>query len=386
MTKPEIFVVAGRPVLHSRSPDIFNQSFRDLGKNAVYTRLNAESAEEAVNIFRSVPLTGMNVTAPFKKDIIKYLDSLDRTSDAIGAVNTVVRKDGGLKGYNTDYLGVMEVFRRRDIDLKNRRALVIGTGGAGRAAAYGLGRSGADVTLISRSPDKAEKFAEENNFELSDFTALEDITKEFKIIVYTLPPEARVIKPEWLDEKAVILDANYHASSLCEEIKGSRVKDVPGIEWLLEQAIPSCEILIGKKPDEAVIRSSLETSTRAVDSFRTLCLTGQNEKLRNRVGENLASLSNRSFLLLQDQSDIARFTDRKIPETMVISLATEMAKRSNLIQIKEFSVIISILSIDHDYEFAGDYIEHSDLIISGYKSPEETAERIYEEISKTFQA
>jgi shikimate dehydrogenase len=328
----------------------------------------------------------MNVTAPFKEDIIEYLDSLDRTAATIGAVNTVVREEGGLKGYNTDYMGVMEVFRRRGIDLKDRRALVIGAGGAGRAAAYSLGKSGAEVTVISRSPDKTERFAGENSFNLSDFAALEELTKESEIIVYTLPPEARLINREWLDEKAVILDANYHASSLCEEIKVSRAVYIPGIEWLIEQAISSCEILIGQKPDETVMRSSLETSTRAADSFRTLCLTGQNEKLRNQVGENLASLSNRSFLLLQDQSDIARLMNKKASETLMISLATDMSKRSNLIQIKEFSFIISILGIDHDCEFARDYIEHSDLIISGYKSPEETAGRIYEEICKIFQA
>ena len=146
------FAVTGNPVLHSKSPVIFNTIFQRLGMSDshVYTRIAANTPAEAMFLFKELRLTGMNVTAPFKANIMVYLDEVDDAAKTIGGVNTVVREEMGIKGYNTDYMGVTGALATRGIDLEGKRCVVLGAGGAGRAAVYGLLWKKASVTLVNR--------------------------------------------------------------------------------------------------------------------------------------------------------------------------------------------------------------------------------------------
>lgn len=106
-----IFAVAGSPVFHSKSPLMFNAAFRDLGMDAVYVRLAASDASEVVRLAREMGLDGLNITSPFKSDIVLHLDEVDPDALLIGAVNTVKRRGDRLVGYNTDVAGVLEAIR-----------------------------------------------------------------------------------------------------------------------------------------------------------------------------------------------------------------------------------------------------------------------------------
>ena len=141
--------IIGYPLLHSFSAKYFNKKFLAEKIDAEYS-LYSISGEELHRIAEYVDrLDGMNVTFPYKQTIIPYLDSLDETAATIGAVNVVYKK----KGYNTDCLGFIEsikpLLRKYD-----RRALVLGTGGASKAVCYGLQKLGIDVTLVSRKPQE----------------------------------------------------------------------------------------------------------------------------------------------------------------------------------------------------------------------------------------
>jgi shikimate dehydrogenase len=106
MTNTKLFAVTGNPILHSKSPSMFNNAFKKMGIDATYFRLAADSAEQAITIFKQLQLSGMNVTAPFKEDIMQYLDDVSEEAQMIGGVNTIVNEDGELVGYNTDHYGV----------------------------------------------------------------------------------------------------------------------------------------------------------------------------------------------------------------------------------------------------------------------------------------
>jgi shikimate dehydrogenase len=144
------FGIIGYPLHHSFSAKYFSQKFEREGIEAEYSLYpldkdewtNGERLKELLN-----SLDGMNVTMPYKQSIIPYLDRLDETATAVGAVNVVCRR----VGYNTDCIGFMESIRPilRETD---RKALVLGTGGASKAVCYGLKLLGILPTLVSRTP------------------------------------------------------------------------------------------------------------------------------------------------------------------------------------------------------------------------------------------
>ncbi|MBK8809095.1 MAG: hypothetical protein IPO21_21710 [Bacteroidales bacterium] len=160
MSETKLFAVTGNPILHSKSPCMFNNAFESMNLEARYIRIAADSATEAIYLFNKTELSGMNVTAPFKEDIMPFLDIIDDDAQKIGSVNTVVKKDGKLIGYNTDHYGVANSIIEADISLKDINAVVIGAGGAGKAAAFGLVKNGAKVTIVNRTLAKAKAAAQ----------------------------------------------------------------------------------------------------------------------------------------------------------------------------------------------------------------------------------
>ncbi len=154
-----LYGLIGSPVSHSLSPLIHCTVFRQYGVEAVYLvwETRRDELAERVKGLRSLA-RGFNVTIPLKEAILEHLDYADSSAEAIGAVNTVkVEDDGGLIGYNTDYLGVMECIKQH----KPRRVLIVGAGGAARAAVYALALLGAEeIVVANRSKDRAVRLAE----------------------------------------------------------------------------------------------------------------------------------------------------------------------------------------------------------------------------------
>ena len=139
----------GRKLGHSYSPQI--HAF--LGDYS-YTLFEKEP-EEVANFLKNGDFTGLNVTIPYKKTVIPYLDELSPAAKKLGAVNTVVRReDGTLFGHNTDYFGFASLLKRSGLDVAGKKVLVLGSGGASVTVKAALEQLGADVTVISRSgPD-----------------------------------------------------------------------------------------------------------------------------------------------------------------------------------------------------------------------------------------
>ena len=153
-----LYGLIGSPISHSLSPAIHCAVYRAAGIDAVYLAWDTpqEKLEERVKALRNLA-GGFNVTIPLKEVVLRLLDSLDEAAEAIGAVNTVRVEDGSLTGYNTDYLGVAECLRGH----RPRVALIMGAGGAARAAVYALRGLGAvKVIIANRSLGRAQRFAE----------------------------------------------------------------------------------------------------------------------------------------------------------------------------------------------------------------------------------
>lgn len=153
-----IYGVVGNPIAHSLSPVMHNAGFRAAGLNAIYVPLQAADADDFVTFARSMRMRGASITAPFKVAMLSRVDETDVMARRVGAVNTLVVRDGRWIGANTDVDGFLSPLRGK-IALKGARVTVLGAGGAARAVAVALGAQGAAVTVSARRTDAAREVA-----------------------------------------------------------------------------------------------------------------------------------------------------------------------------------------------------------------------------------
>lgn len=154
-----IYGVVGRPVAHSVSPAMHNAAFNFFGENAVYIPLEAASVDDFLEFADGIRLQGASVTIPFKVDLFRRIADPGETSRAVGAVNTLKRTGDRWAGRNSDVDGFVVSLRDRGIRIDGLRASIIGTGGAARAVAFGLGERGAKVTVCGRNLEQARSVA-----------------------------------------------------------------------------------------------------------------------------------------------------------------------------------------------------------------------------------
>ena len=161
----------GNPVEHTLSPMIHNNLAKMLGINLVYVPFLVEEdgLAKAVEGAFELNLLGMNVTVPHKSAVIGGLKEIDELAEKIGAVNTLVRCEGGYKGYNTDMSGLFRAMQTENIHIKGENVLLLGAGGAARAVAFLCGQCGAKkIYICNRTLQKAQAIAEEIRLQMED--------------------------------------------------------------------------------------------------------------------------------------------------------------------------------------------------------------------------
>jgi shikimate dehydrogenase len=166
----KLFAVLGNPIGHSMSPAMHNDLFSLYNMNAIYLpfQVKEEDLKDAVNGLRAMGAVGFNVTIPHKSKIIPFLDEVDELAASIGAVNTVVNIDGKLTGYNTDGLGFLKGIKAIVREIKDKRILVIGAGGAARAIYFTLAKENPiQIDIANRTVENANRLIEDCPFSAS---------------------------------------------------------------------------------------------------------------------------------------------------------------------------------------------------------------------------
>lgn len=159
----KVFALFGDPVLHSLSPIMQNAAFRALQLDCCYVPLlvRQDSLATAVKAVRELNLGGVNLTIPHKERVLAYLDQVDEQALQIGAVNTIVNRDGYLFGYNTDASGFLASLQSKGFATKGKRVVMMGAGGAARAVAMALFHAGVtQITISNRNLNRAELLAD----------------------------------------------------------------------------------------------------------------------------------------------------------------------------------------------------------------------------------
>jgi 3-dehydroquinate dehydratase/shikimate dehydrogenase len=246
-----VYGVAGDPVAHSLSPAIMNAAFRRENVNAVYLALHAKTLKDLLACVREIPIHGLSITMPYKEAILPYLDNTDSHTTKIGACNTVVRaQDGKLYGFNTDTSGVVRPLERRLNTLQDAKVLVLGAGGAARAAAFGLAERGAEVFILNRSLEAAKKLARRAHGRSIKRADLKKYS--FDVIINATPVGMGNHRESPLQEKEInaryVFDMIYDPpeTQLLTLAKQRGAQIIPGIEMFVHQAARQFEIWTGK--------------------------------------------------------------------------------------------------------------------------------------------
>ena len=258
-----LFCVLGNPVSHSRSPVVHNQAFADHRIDAVYLAFAPTDIRQAMDAVRQFNVCGVSITIPFKETVIPCLDEIDDQAAAIGAVNTVVNRDGRLYGYNTDSRAAVTPLKESGITGKN--VLVIGAGGAARAVAFGIHENKGRLTITNRSRDKGRALAAIYG---ADFVPMDRIRLlRPDIVINTTsvgmtPRENELSCPaDCLTPATLVMDVVYTPLETrllkMARKKGGRVVD--GLTMFTAQAAAQFELWTGIRPDTQKMRQAMLT-------------------------------------------------------------------------------------------------------------------------------
>jgi 3-dehydroquinate dehydratase / shikimate dehydrogenase len=246
-----VYGVAGDPIAHSLSPAIMNAAFRRENVNAVYLALHAKTLKDLLNCVREIPIHGLSITMPYKEAILPYLDNTDSHTTKIGACNTVVRaQDGKLYGFNTDTSGVVRPLERRLSTLQDAKILVLGAGGAARAAVFGLKERGAEVYILNRNLAAAKKLAHRAHARVLKRADLKKFA--FDVIINATPVGMGNTRDTPLQEKEInaryVFDMIYDPveTRLLKLAKERGAQVISGVEMFVHQAARQFEIWTGK--------------------------------------------------------------------------------------------------------------------------------------------
>ncbi len=254
-----LYAVAGNPIVHSRSPVMHNAGFAALGMNAVYVPLEARDVEDFVSFARAANLRGASITTPFKVSLLPHLDEIDPLAARVGAINTLIVRDGRWIGANTDVDGFLAPLTGR-IDLHGTRALVLGSGGAARAVSVALADRGAAVTISARRQDAGRQIAETVKGNVSEFpprTAGWDLLVNATTAGSVANP-GNPMADVALDGR-IVYDLVYSPpeTELLKDARAQGCETIGGIEMLIAQAERQFELWSGQCPPRGLFASAV---------------------------------------------------------------------------------------------------------------------------------
>lgn len=287
----------GRRLGHSYSPQIHKQ----LGS---YSYALFEKEPEGIAAFLKYgDYTGLNVTIPYKKAVIPYLDILSPQAQKLGAVNTIVRQDGKLIGHNTDYFGFQAMISESGLDVADKKILVLGSGGASNTAVAVLKEAGAHVVVVSRNGENHY-----GNLHLhNDAYAIVNATPVGMYPNNGTSPLDLTLFPHIHG----VLDVIYNPArtQLLLNAEKIGIPTVNGLLMLVAQAKESAEWFTGNAIDHANIRKIYSSLSAQMQNIILIGMPGCG---KSTVGKKLAQQLNRSFV--DTDAEVVRLAGKSIPD------------------------------------------------------------------------
>ena len=271
--RTHLAAVIGDPVRHSLSPLLHNAAFRALDLDWVYLAFEVAPADlrGAVDGMRALGIEGLSVTMPHKSDMVRLVDEVSPTAEALDAVNCVVRRRDDLVGHNTDGDGFVDALQLDEgVDVAGRRTVVLGAGGAARAVIRALGQAGAsEVVVVNRTADRGERAA--TLAASVGRTGPPEAATDADIVVNATPigmgnvvtPEGRApdlpIDPDHLSKGQLVVDLIYEpmVTPLLEAARSRGAVTVNGLGMLIHQAAHAFRLWTSEDPPLEVMSADV---------------------------------------------------------------------------------------------------------------------------------
>ncbi len=247
----EAFGIFGEKLGHSMSPAIYNILFKQYGVEATYSlfEIKKENFVNSIASCKTLNIKGVNVTIPYKHDVIGQLDELDDSVKKIGACNCVKFTDGKTKGYNTDYYGVLRSLNFFEVDVKGKDCVILGSGGASKSVITLFKDLGARTIRVVQRVKTIEDY---DNISFIEYSDLEEIESAY-MLVNTTPvgmypnSDSSPIGSEIVSKFEVCFDAVYNPleTKLLEIAKENGLIVINGLYMLVGQALDSFTIYTG---------------------------------------------------------------------------------------------------------------------------------------------
>ena len=274
--KTNVVGIIGSPLEHSLSPLMHNAAFKHMGLDYIYVPFLVANnvLEDAIAGSKALNIKGLNVTIPHKTEVLKYLDSIDKTAELIGAVNTVKFNDGHAKGFNTDGKGAVKSIEELS-SIKNKKIIILGAGGAARAVAFQMLLEGAgSLVIANRTPENAlnlqKDLIEKLNADVKSVSFNKELEKEISdsdILINTTPigmhpniAQKSLVKAEKMHENLIVKDLVYNPlkTDLLKECEKANAVAVSGIKMLIYQGMESFKIWTGVYPPPEIFENALK--------------------------------------------------------------------------------------------------------------------------------
>jgi 3-dehydroquinate dehydratase/shikimate dehydrogenase len=249
-----------------------NAAFAIRQNNAVYVPFHVRDLPDFIAAIEPFRIAGFSVTIPHKERILRYLHDCDRLAAEIGAVNTVAVRAGKLYGYNTDFAGVLRAIERR-LALSSSSVLLLGAGGAARAAAFALARAGSAVTICARRPQRARALARAVGGEMIDRRKI--ARRSFDAIVNCTPVGMHPGGGSPLESRELncrlVMDLIYRPlkTELLRRAERRGIETISGVDMFVAQGAAQWKLWMGQRaPERAMRRAVLAALQKEEEALR----------------------------------------------------------------------------------------------------------------------
>jgi shikimate dehydrogenase len=265
--RTNVLCVIGHPIGHSMSPIMHNAALKDLSLDYVYIAFNIppNDFKKAVLGFKMFNIKGINVTIPYKENIIPYLDEIDPLAEKIGAVNTIKNEGKYLIGKNTDASGAKKALLDAGCEITGKKALILGAGGAAKAVSFAISEDLDSLYIANRTEKRAIKLAKDLTNKTTikaigknmSINTLKNLVNEVDILINTTPLgmypdiEESPISEEMLHNDLFVFDIVYNPleTKLLKEASKIGCKTLGGLDMFVYQGALAFEWWTGKKPN-----------------------------------------------------------------------------------------------------------------------------------------
>lgn len=256
----EIFALFGSPIGHSLSPLMHNATFKRMKIDARYVPFCVKNLEDAVRGIRGLDVRGVSITIPFKTTVMPYLDEVDESSLRMGAVNTILNDDKArLKGYNTDWIGLIRDLKE-SLEIRGKTFVILGAGGAARAAVFGILKEGGIPVIVNRTIEKGEEMARDFGCPFYPLSEIGEIKAD--CLINTTPVgmapdrEKTPLVRETLVNFRWVMDIIYNPleTKLLRDAVEVGCIALPGVGMFVHQGAEQIKIWTGVEPPRAFMK------------------------------------------------------------------------------------------------------------------------------------